>query len=39
MIEIHEKAAIEQKEDGEYVIKRNFNKAVGIMKKCLSNHW
>ncbi len=22
-----------------YVIKLNFNKAVGIMKKCLSNHW
>lgn len=39
MIEINEKAAIEQKEDGEYVIKRNFNKAVGIMKKCLSHHW
>lgn len=33
MIEINEKAAIEQKEDGEYVIKQNFNKAVGIMKK------
>ena len=33
MIEINEKAANEQKEDGEYVIKRNFNKAVGIMKK------
>lgn len=33
MIELNEKAAIEQKEDGEYVIKRNFNKAIGIMKK------
>lgn len=33
MIEINEKATMEQKEEGEYVIKRNFNKAVGIMKK------
>ena len=33
MIEINEKAAIEQKEDGECVIKRNFNKTVDIMKK------
>ena len=32
-IEINEKAAIEQKEDGECVIKQNFNKTVDIMKK------
>lgn len=24
---------IEQKQDGEYILKRNFNKAIGIMKK------
>lgn len=32
IIEANEKKAIEQKEDGEYTIKRNFNKTVGTLK-------
>lgn len=33
IIEMNERAPIEQKGDGSYVLKRNFNKAIGIMKK------
>lgn len=33
IIEMNERAPIEQKCDGSYVLKRNFNKAIGIMKK------
>lgn len=33
IIEMNEKAPIEQKDESEYVLKRNFNKAIGIIKK------
>ena len=29
----NDQVAIEQKQEGEYILKRNFNKAIGIMKK------
>lgn len=29
----NDQVPIEQKQDGEYILKRNFNKAIGIMKK------
>lgn len=33
IIEMNDNLPLEQKQEGEYGIKRNFNKAVGIMKK------